>query len=143
MIPTLTKRFSNKPKLDFCEKLKSEVHGTNFNPLHLSEYKTKKEAWPILTMRQFTQETKQGNNSVLENTAPRVEIDAILDHQFVSPCRGGYYKFLVQWKNHPNLDSVWLQAAELQRLHPHLFTTYLQHNLPESSSSGEPAIDAN
>ncbi|KAF9664259.1 hypothetical protein SADUNF_Sadunf17G0137500 [Salix dunnii] len=67
------------------------------------------------------------------NTTPRDEIASILDHQFVSTRRGGYYKFLVQWKNRPNSESVWLQASELQRLHPHLFTTYLQYNLPESN----------
>ncbi|KAF9665289.1 hypothetical protein SADUNF_Sadunf16G0107200 [Salix dunnii] len=71
------------------------------------------------------------------NTAPRDEIASILDHQFVSTRRGGYYKFLVQWKNRPNSESVWLQASELQRLHPHLFTTYLQYNLPESSAGNE------
>ena len=59
-----------------------------------------------------------------KDTAPRDEIASILDHQFVSTRRGGYYKFLVQWKNRPNSDSVWLQAEELQRLHPQLFTTY-------------------
>ena len=73
------------------------------------------------------------------NTTPRDEIASILDHQFVSTRRGGYYKFLVQWKNHPNSELVWLQASELQRLHPHLFTTYLQYNLLESSSLGETA----
>ena len=77
------------------------------------------------------------------STAPRDEIAAILDHQFVTTRRGGYYKFLVQWKNRPNSDSVWLQASEVQRLHPHLFEAYIRENLPESSSSGEPAIDAN
>ncbi|KAA8515182.1 hypothetical protein F0562_018361 [Nyssa sinensis] len=80
---------------------------------------------------------------VPENTAPRDEIAAILDHQFVTTRRGGYYKFLVQWKNNPNSESVWLQASEVQRLHPHLFAAYIRQNLPESSSSGEPAIDAN
>ena len=78
-----------------------------------------------------------------EHTSPRDEVATILDHQSVSTRRGGYYKFLVQWKNRPHSESVWLQASELQRLHPHLFTNYLHHNLPESSSLGEPAIDAN
>jgi hypothetical protein len=80
---------------------------------------------------------------VPELTAPRDEIAAILDHQFVTTCRGGYYKFLVQWKNHPGSDSIWLQASEIKRLHPHLFTTYTSQNLPESSSSGGLAVDAN
>ncbi|KAF9678665.1 hypothetical protein SADUNF_Sadunf07G0058700 [Salix dunnii] len=71
-----------------------------------------------------------------ENTSPRDEVAAILDHQFVSTRRGGYYKFLVQWKNHPHSESVWLQASELQQLHPHLFTTYLHHNLSESIWGG-------
>ena len=53
-----------------------------------------------------------------KDTAPRDEITSILDHQFVSTRWGGYYKFLVQWKNQPNSDSVWLQAEELQRLDP-------------------------
>ncbi|KAG6710015.1 hypothetical protein I3842_06G161400 [Carya illinoinensis] len=78
-----------------------------------------------------------------ENTAPRDEVAAILDHQFVSTRQGGYYKFLAQWRNRPNSNSVWLQASELKRLHPHLFAAYIQQNLPESSSSGESAIDAN
>jgi hypothetical protein len=30
------------------------------------------------------------------HTTPRDEIASILDHQFVTTCRGGYYKFLVQ-----------------------------------------------
>ena len=56
---------------------------------------------------------------VLENTTPRDESAAILDHQFVTTRRGGYYKFLVQWTNRPNSDSVWLQASKVKRLHPH------------------------
>jgi hypothetical protein len=80
---------------------------------------------------------------VPEITAPRDEIAAILDHQFVTTRRGGYYKFLMQWKNHPGLDSVWLQASEIKRLHPHLFTTYTNQNLPGSSSSRGLAVDAN
>ncbi|KAF5448338.1 hypothetical protein F2P56_028883 [Juglans regia] len=75
--------------------------------------------------------------------APKDEIASILDHQFVTTRCGGYYKFLVRWKNHPQSDSVWLQASELNRLHPDLFTTYVLQNLPESSSSEWPAIDAN
>ena len=50
---------------------------------------------------------------VPKNTTPRDEIVLILDHQFVTIRRGGYYKFLVQWKNCPQSDSVWLQASEL------------------------------
>lgn len=80
---------------------------------------------------------------VPEITTPRDEIAAILDHQFVTTRRGGYYKFLVQWKNHPGSDSVWLQSSEIKRLHPHLFTAYTIQNLPESSSSGRLAVDAN
>ncbi|KAJ6386620.1 hypothetical protein OIU78_016529 [Salix suchowensis] len=57
-------------------------------------------------------------------TAQRDEIAAILDHQFVSTRRGGYYKFLVQWKKRPASDSVWLQAQEIKRLHPQLLTEY-------------------
>ena len=45
--------------------------------------------------------------------------------------------------NRPTSDSVWLQASQLNRLHPQLFAAYRKHNLPESSSSGEAAIDAN
>ena len=77
------------------------------------------------------------------NTKPREEIVAILDHQFVSTRRGGYYKFLVKWKNRPQSESVWLQAAEIKRLHPHLFAVYTNRNLPESSSLGGVAVDAN
>ncbi|KAG2676484.1 hypothetical protein I3760_12G054400 [Carya illinoinensis] len=40
---------------------------------------------------------------VPKNTAPRDEIASILNHQFVTTRRGGYYKFLVQWKNLPSL----------------------------------------
>jgi len=80
---------------------------------------------------------------VPELTAPRDEIVAILDHQFVTTRRGGYYKFLVQWKNHPGSDSVWLQASKIKCLHPHLFTAYTSQNLPKSSSSRGLAVDAN
>ncbi|KAG6738607.1 hypothetical protein POTOM_058227 [Populus tomentosa] len=75
-------------------------------------------------------------------TTPRDEVAAILDHQFVTTRRGGYFKFLVQWKNRPRSDSVWLQASEIKRLHPHLFTAYTSQNLPESSSSGGLAREA-
>ncbi|KAG7952365.1 hypothetical protein I3843_12G054600 [Carya illinoinensis] len=80
---------------------------------------------------------------VPKNTAPRDEIASILNHQFVTTRRGGYYKFLVQWKNRPQSDFVWLQASELNRLHPDLFAAYVLQNLPESSSFEWPAIDAN
>ncbi|KAK0592515.1 hypothetical protein LWI29_020549 [Acer saccharum] len=62
-------------------------------------------------------------------------IAAILDHQFVSTRRGGYYKFLVQWSHKPASESVWLQADEIKRLQPDLYHAYLQQNLPEASSS--------
>ncbi|KAF9663720.1 hypothetical protein SADUNF_Sadunf17G0081400 [Salix dunnii] len=78
-----------------------------------------------------------------ENTAPCYEIAAILDHQFVSTHQGGYYKFLGHWKNHPLSESMWLQAAELQQLHPHVFTAYLHQNLSKSSFLGAPTIDVN
>ena len=73
---------------------------------------------------------------VPKNTAPRDEIAANLDHQFVTTHRGGYYKFLVQWTNRPNSNFVWLQVSKVKHLHPHLFDdTYIHQNLPESSSS--------
>ncbi|KAL5825111.1 hypothetical protein ACOSQ3_021174 [Xanthoceras sorbifolium] len=53
-------------------------------------------------------------------------MDAILDHQFVSTRRGGYYKFLV----------LWLQTAEIQRLNPELFRSYTKQNLPKPSFNG-------
>lgn len=56
---------------------------------------------------------------------------------------GGYYKYLVQWKHRSTSDSAWIKGTELQRLHPDLFTAYVNHNLPESSSSKETTIDAN
>ena len=43
---------------------------------------------------------------VPKNTAPRDEIASILDHQFVTTRCGGYYKFLVKWKNRPQSDFV-------------------------------------
>ncbi|KAL6348124.1 hypothetical protein AAG906_039279 [Vitis piasezkii] len=70
---------------------------------------------------------------VPKNTAPRDEIASILDHQFVTTWCGGYYKFLVKWKN----------PSELHRLHPDLFAAYVLQKLSESSSSERPAIDAN
>ncbi|KAF9682427.1 hypothetical protein SADUNF_Sadunf05G0107800 [Salix dunnii] len=70
--------------------------------------------------------------SLPEQTAPCDEIASIIDHQFVSTRQGRYYKFLVQWKNRPNSESVWLQASELNHLHPQLFIVYRQHHLPES-----------
>ncbi|KAG6778073.1 hypothetical protein POTOM_017918 [Populus tomentosa] len=75
-------------------------------------------------------------------TAPKDEIAAITDHQFVSTRRGGYYKFLVHWKHRSTSDSTWIKSTALQQLHPELFTAYVNHNLPESSSSREPANDA-
>ncbi|KAI9160042.1 hypothetical protein LWI28_004531 [Acer negundo] len=83
------------------------------------------------------------------DSAPRIpvtpsnrdSVDAIIDHQFVSTRRGGYYKFLVRWATKPISEAVWLQAPEIQRLCPELFRQYTQINLPESSFNGA-AIDA-
>jgi hypothetical protein len=75
-------------------------------------------------------------------TAPKDEIAAIIDHQFVSTRRRGYYKFLVHWKHRSISDSTWIKGTALQQLHPELFIAYINHNLPESSSSREPANDA-
>ncbi|KAK0601500.1 hypothetical protein LWI29_024852 [Acer saccharum] len=66
----------------------------------------------------------------------RDAINAILDHQFVSTRRGGYYKFLARWATKPISKAVWLQAPEVQRLHPELLNNYLQQHLPESNSKG-------
>ncbi|KAG6790223.1 hypothetical protein POTOM_006371 [Populus tomentosa] len=76
-------------------------------------------------------------------STPQEDIASISDHQFVSTRRGGYYKFLVQWRHRSLSDSAWIKGTELQRLHPELFAAYVHRNLPESSSSGELAIDAN
>ncbi|KAK0583827.1 hypothetical protein LWI29_003545 [Acer saccharum] len=78
------------------------------------------------------------------DSAPRIpvtpsnrdSVDAIIDHQFVSTRRGGYYKFLVRWATKPISEAVWLQAPEIQRLCPELFRQYTQINLPESSFNG-------
>jgi hypothetical protein len=109
-----------------------------FNIEDLTEFKGDPDDVMTLLVPAVTPELR-----IPETTAPRDEIAVILDHQFVTTRRGGYYKFLVQWKNRPNSDYVWLQASELKRLHPQLFTEYICHILPESSSSGELAIDAN
>ncbi|KAL5756406.1 hypothetical protein ACOSQ2_021152 [Xanthoceras sorbifolium] len=63
-------------------------------------------------------------------------MDAILDHQFVSTRRRGYYKFLVRWATKPMSEAVWLQAAEIQRLNPELFCSYTKQNLPKPSFNG-------
>ncbi|KAA8530465.1 hypothetical protein F0562_005174 [Nyssa sinensis] len=109
-----------------------------FNIEDLTEFKGDVDEFSAIPSPEVTPALR-----VPENTAPRDEIAAILDHQFVTTRRRGYYKFLVQWKNRPNSESVCLQASEVKRLHPHLFAAYIRQNLPESSSSGEPAIDAN
>lgn len=77
---------------------------------------------------------------VPKNTAPRDEVVAILDHQFVTVRREGYYKLFVLWKNHPKSNLVCLQPSELQQLHPELFTA-CSTKLPKSSSSKWPAVD--
>jgi hypothetical protein len=76
-------------------------------------------------------------------SAPQEDIASISDHQFVSTRRGGYYKFLVQWRHQSLSDSAWIKGTELQRLHPELFAAYVHRYLSESSSSGDSAIDAN
>ncbi|KAK0576263.1 hypothetical protein LWI29_014633 [Acer saccharum] len=40
-------------------------------------------------------------------------VDVILDHEFVSTRRGGYYKFLVCWAKKLISEAVWLQAQEI------------------------------
>jgi len=109
-----------------------------FNIEDLTEFKGDFDNVMALPVPAVTPELR-----IPKTTAPQDEIAAILDHQFVTTRQGGYYKFLEQWKNLPNSDSDWLQALEIKWLHPQLFTEYLCHNLPESSSSGELAIDAN
>ena len=68
--------------------------------------------------------------------SPSDGILAVLDHQFVSTRRGGYYKFLVQWAHKPLSDSVWLQGDEVHRLAPEVYRDYIQQYLPEASSLG-------
>ena len=46
-------------------------------------------------------------------TAPQDEVAAIIDHQFVSTRRGGYYKFLVHWKHRSTSDSAWIKGTVL------------------------------
>jgi len=60
----------------------------------------------------------------------------VLDHQFVSTRKGGYYKFLVQWAHKPLSDSVWLQGDEVHCLAPEVYRAYIQQYLPEASSLG-------
>ncbi|XP_011011850.1 PREDICTED: uncharacterized protein LOC105116271 [Populus euphratica] len=90
-----------------------------------------------------TEEMPAGFPEVPTTTTPQEDIVSIMDHQFVSMRRKGYYKFLVHWRHGPLSDSAWVKGIELQRLHPDLVTAYVHHNLPESSSLEELAIDAN
>ena len=80
---------------------------------------------------------------VPKQTTPRDAIAFILDHQFVTTHRGGYYKFLVRWKNRPKSDSVWLQATELKRLHLELFDSYVRQKLVRVKFFRGSAVDAN
>ncbi|KAH7571130.1 hypothetical protein JRO89_XS05G0257200 [Xanthoceras sorbifolium] len=88
--------------------------------------------------------TNVQDQGVAAETVPRIpstpqnhnNVDDILDHQFVSTRRGGYYKFLVRWAKKPISEAVWLQAQEIQRLNPELFHAYTLQNLPESSFCG-------
>ncbi|KAK0570891.1 hypothetical protein LWI29_008048 [Acer saccharum] len=71
-------------------------------------------------------------------SAPR-QLDtmiAVLDHQFVSTRRGGYYKFLVRWAHKPLSESVWLQGDEVHHLALDVYQAYLQRYLPKASSLG-------
>ncbi|KAH7549905.1 hypothetical protein JRO89_XS13G0103300 [Xanthoceras sorbifolium] len=85
--------------------------------------------------------TNVPDQGVAAETVPRIpstpqnhnNVDDILNHQFVSTRRGGYYKFLVRWAKKPISEAVWLQAQEIQRLNPELFHAYTLQNLPESS----------
>jgi len=72
--------------------------------------------------------------NITKGTKPRDEIEAILEDQIVSTCRGGYRKFLVQWKNRPLSDCSWLWTEEVQRLHPDLYEAYITTNSSELSS---------
>lgn len=55
---------------------------------------------------------------LLTSAKPKEEIEAILDNQLVSICRGGYQKFLVKWKHSPMSNYSWLQMEEVQHLNP-------------------------
>ncbi|KAL5813005.1 hypothetical protein ACOSQ3_027955 [Xanthoceras sorbifolium] len=63
-------------------------------------------------------------------------VSAILDHQFVSTRREGYWKFLVRWANKRRSESMWLQGEEVNRFNAHLYHGYLQQHLLEASSLG-------
>jgi hypothetical protein len=68
---------------------------------------------------------------------PRDQIDAILDDQLVSTCRGGYQKFLVRWKNRPSSDNSWIKTEEVQRLAPNLYDEYMAQSLVGVEFSSE------
>ena len=59
----------------------------------------------------FRPHTPLNLHSLTLPARPSDEIASILDHQFVTTRRGGYYKFLVQWKNRPQSDSIWLATS--------------------------------
>ena len=61
-----------------------------FNIEDLTEFKGDVNENTIISLPEATPVLQ-----VPENTAPRDEIVTILDHQFVTTRRGGYYKFLV------------------------------------------------
>ncbi|KAG6750963.1 hypothetical protein POTOM_045478 [Populus tomentosa] len=98
---------------------------------------------PVFTIEDLTAFTGQNDfTSASDDTPIRVPstscpsdvILVVIDHQFVSTRKGGYYKFLVQWAHKPLSDSVWLQGDEVHHLAPEVYCNYIQQYLPEASS---------
>ncbi|KAG6735951.1 hypothetical protein POTOM_061363 [Populus tomentosa] len=73
----------------------------------------------------FTSPSDDTPIRVPSTPCPYDVILVVIDHQFVSTRRGGYYKFLVQWAHKPLSDSIWLQGDEVHRLAPDVYRDYI------------------
>ena len=72
-----------------------------------------------------------------------LDIEAVMDDEFVLSSHSGFRRFLVQWFGSPQADVAWITEDEFCELNLTLLECYLQESSPELSSFPVGEYDAN
>ncbi|XP_038695889.1 uncharacterized protein LOC119993050 [Tripterygium wilfordii] len=78
----------------------------------------------------------------VQSTALNDSPYVIIQRDFVPTRRGGYWRYLVLFRNRPISDGVWLTESHLRHFYPELLQQYLQIYSTESSSAQAEVVDA-
>lgn len=65
---------------------------------------------------------------------PRNGIADVLDVNDVCSHDGGFRRYLIRWKDRPDIDDTWITKTEFCQLDIALLDDYFQHYFPEESS---------